>query len=220
MITRIRTSASPRAMAAGRSLAQRRRWYAVGETPDSVPPSNGGEEDDEALPSWAKTRLQSLEERLKEVNQESASRRHRLNELETSLKDLQSAQQKRLAEQGNYEELARQRAAEVEALRPYEERAKSLEGIIRASNDARIAQVREDVRALVPTDYAPEKLASWLDANWSRLTTKPAPDLDAGAGTSGGRTIRLSDEERAVARRFGMTDEQYIAAKQKAAREG
>ena len=221
MIARIGTSASPRAMAASRSVVQRRRWYAAtGESPESVPPGEGGEENVEELPSWAVTRLQTLEERLKEVNQESASRRHRLNELETALKDLQTAQQKRLAEQGNYEELARQRASEVEQLRPYEERAKTLEQIIRASNDARIAQVREDVRALVPSDYAPEKLSSWLDANWSRLTTKPAPDLDAGAGSSGGRTIRLSDEEKAVARRFGMTDEQYIAAKQRSAREG
>lgn len=172
-------------------------------------------EDVNALPEWAKQKLTALETKLSDVNSESAGRRHRLNELETQVKQLTEAQQKRLAEQGNFEELARQRAAEAEALKPFEERAKALEGVIRASNDARIAQVREDLRALVPADYAPEKLATWLDANWSRLTVKAAPDLDAGAGTAKGRAIKLTDAEREQAKLFGMTEDQYAAAKQK-----
>lgn len=186
--------------------------------PTTPPPATG--EDVSALPEWAQQKFTALEQRLSDVNNESAGRRHRLAELETTVKQLTETQQKRLAEQGNFEELARQRAAEVETLKPYEERAKSLEGIIRASNDARIAQVREDLRALVPADYAPEKLATWLDANWSRLTVKAAPDLDAGAGTANGRTMKLTDDEKTSARRFGLTDEQFIAAKLKVAREG
>jgi len=186
-----------------------------------TPAAEGGTQQDlSGLPEWAQKRFADLEARLTDVNKESAGRRHRLNELETAMKSLSESQQKRLAEQGNYEELARQRAAEVEILKPYEERAKTLEGIIRASNDARIGQVREDLRALVPGDYAPEKLATWLDANWQRLTAKIAPDLDAGAGAAGRKAASLSDEERTAARRFGMTDEQYLAAKAKAAREG
>lgn len=182
------------------------------------PPATG--EDVSALPEWAQQKFSQLEQRLSDVNNESAGRRHKLAELETTVKQLTDAQQKRLAEQGNFEELARQKAAELETLKPYEERAKTLEGIIRASNDARIAQVREDLRALVPADYAPEKLATWLDANWSRLTVKAAPDLDAGAGTAAGRTMKLTDEERTAAHRFGLTDEQFLASKQKLAREG
>ena len=189
-------------------------------TPPTPTPPAAPSEDASALPEWAQQKLRAMEERLGEVNNESAGRRHRLNELEATVKQLTEAQQKRLAEQGNFEELARQRAAELETLKPYEERAKTLEGIIRASNDARIAQVREDLRALVPADYAPEKLATWLDANWSRLTVKAAPDLDAGAGTAAGRTMKLTDEERTAARRFGLTDEQFLASKQKLAREG
>jgi hypothetical protein len=186
-----------------------------------TPAAEGGTPNDvSGLPEWAQKRFADLEARLSDVNKESASRRHRLNELETTLKGLSESQQKRLAEQGNYEELARQRAAEVETLKPYEERAKSLEGIIRASNEARVGQVREDLRALVPGDYAPEKLATWLDANWQRLTAKIAPDLDAGAGAASRKAANLSEDERATARRFGMTDEQYISAKAKAAREG
>lgn len=186
-----------------------------------MPAAEGGTQNDvSGLPEWAQKRFADLEARLSDVNKESASRRHRLAELETTLKGLSESQQKRLAEQGNYEELARQRAAEVETLKPYEERAKALEGIIRASNEARIGQVREDLRALVPGDYAPEKLATWLDANWQRLTAKIAPDLDAGAGAASRKAVSLSEDERATARRFGMTDEQYINARGKAAREG
>lgn len=181
--------------------------------------ATGSGEDLTSLPEWAQQKLTVLEQRLSEVNNESAGRRHRLNELEATVKQLNEAHQKRLAEQGNFEELARQRAAELETLKPYEERAKTLEGIIRSSNEARIGQVREDLRALVPADYAPEKLAAWLDANWSRLTVKSAPDLDAGAGTAKARAT-LSDEERTAARRYGMTEEQFIAARQKTAREG
>jgi chromosome segregation ATPase len=195
------------------------------EAPNSTPQAASAEtpatsEDVRVLPEWAQQRFTQLEQRLADVNNESAERRHRLKEMETQVKELSAAQQKRLAEQGNFEELARQRAAEVETLKPYEERAKALESVIRASNDARVAQVREDLRALVPADYSPEKLALWLDANWSRLTVKAAPDLDAGAGTANGRAIRLTDAERAQAKRSGLTEEEFASAKQKLAREG
>jgi phage I-like protein len=119
-------------------------------------------------------------------------------------------EQARLAEEGRWKELAAQREAELGQLVPYRERAETLEGLIRASNEKRVKEIREDMRAMVPTEYPPEKLAEWLDANLRLLTTKPAPSIDAGAGGSGKAAVTLTPEQKEIARRMGVTEEQYI----------
>ena len=99
-------------------------------------------------------------------------------------------------------------------LAPYRERADALESMIRDSNKSRIESIPEDMQPLVPTDYAPEKLASWLDANLSRLTKPIAPKLDGGASGSGS-AISLTDEEKQVARDTGVSFEDYAKYKQR-----
>jgi len=158
----------------------------------------------DTLPTWA-------QEMIRELRDEAAQRRLALKSQE---EESRKRDQARLAEEGKWKELAETRFSELSKLQPYQERAETLEGIIRKSNETRIARIREELRGLVPTEYAPEKLSSWLDTNWERLTTKPAPDLDAGAGGSGGTTpVRLTEEERQMAARFGMTPEQYAITK-------
>jgi 2-iminoacetate synthase ThiH len=100
---------------------------------------------------------------------------------------------------------------------PYQERATTLEKIISESNARRIGQIPEVMRTLVPS-LPPEQQAAWLDQNWSLLTQRQAPNLDAGAGGSG-RTVTLTDEQRQTAKRAGMTEEQFIAALKKAGRQ-
>lgn len=149
------------------------------------------------LPGWAQTMI-------RELRDEAAARRVALNEAK-------AAQQQRLAEEGKWKELAEARAAELAGLTPFKERADTLEQMIRASNSARINTVREDMRALIPVDYPPEKLATWLDANIARLTTPPAPNIDAGAGASGGgsRLPTLTPEQVEMAKIARMTPAQY-----------
>ena len=168
------------------------------EQPDAAPDTASVDE----LPSWAQDMIRSL-------RSEAAERRVALKKYE---EDSRKREQERLAEQGKWRELAESRASELSDLQPYKDRADTLETMIRESNKSRIETIPEDMRALVPTDYAPEKLAGWLDANMSRLTKPIAPKLDGGASGSGS-TISLTDEEKQVARASGMSLEDYAKYK-------
>ena len=152
---------------------------------------------------------------IKELRDEAASNRVEAKRLRQEQEAAASAARARLAEEGNFKTLAEQHAAEAAKLKPYQERAEALEGIIRESNKARIERIPEDMRSIIPMEYPPEKLAAWLDASVEKLLKRPAPDLDAGAGGSG-RTATLTDAEKQMAVKSGMTVEQWIAAKQKA----
>lgn len=170
--------------------------------PTSQPPQPGNVAD---LPEWA-------QKALREAREEAADRR-------IALKKMTEAQQQRLIDEGNFKALAEQRAAELAALTPIKERAETLEKMIRESNSSRINTVREDMRALIPVEYPPERLAVWLDANMARLTTPPAPNIDAGAGAgNGGKSLpSLSSEELEIARMAGMKPEEYAQQKAKQA---
>ncbi len=157
------------------------------------------------LPSWAQDMIRGLRD-------EAASRRVALKKHE---EEARQREQQRLAEQGQWKELAESRAKELSDLQPYRDRAEALETMLRDSNKHRIEQIPEDMRALVPTDYAPEKLASWLDANISRLTKPIAPRLDGGASGGSGSTVTLTDEEKQVARATGMSLEDYAKYKER-----
>lgn len=163
--------------------------------------------------------IEALSKRVDEQKASAAKYAETSRELSDRLRAIESAQQKRLEEQGNYAEIAKQRAAEVESLKPAAERAVALEAIIRESNEEAIKRVPESMRSMIPTDYAPEKLQRWLAMNTALLTKTPPPDFGAGAGTSGGsKATPLTDEQRQMAKRFGMTEEQY--AKQLAKGQG
>ena len=169
--------------------------------PESVETNNSVDD----LPSWAQDMIRGLRD-------EAASRRVALKKHE---EEARQREQQRLAEQGQWKELAESRAKELSDLQPYRDRAEALETMLRDSNKHRIEQIPEDMRALVPTDYAPEKLASWLDANISRLTKPIAPRLDGGATGGSGNTVTLTDEEKQVARATGMSLEDYAKYKQR-----
>ena len=161
------------------------------------------------------TRLETLESRLSEVNQESAARRIRIKELEEEREAFKQAQLSKLEQEGNYKAIAEERAKKLAELSSYQERANALEEMIRTSNDARIASVPEHMRGLIPTDYAPERLAKWLDDNANVLVRPQAPDLGAGMAGGNGAPVRLNAAQTEMAKRFNMTAEEYAAALRK-----
>lgn len=155
------------------------------------------------------------------LNKRLAERDDELKRFKTQLNEVTAGQRKQLEEQGNFRALAEQHAAEVARLKPIEERAATLEKIIRESNDARIKNVPEQMRDLIPSDYPPEKLQTWLNANESKLVQPPPPRYDAGAGANGSTAPNvnsLTAEEKQVAQMMNMTPEQYLKAKQKTAK--
>lgn len=182
---------------------------------DSPQQSNGAGStpDLSTLPDWAQELIRKQDETIREVNSEAKQRRLAL---EAKDEQFRLAEQKRLAEAGEFRTLAEQRAAEVEKLKPYQTRAEQLETLIADGNKKRVEQISEPMRKLVPP-LPPEQLASWLDANWDVLTARSAPQTDAGAGSSGGgkKPPQLTPEQKAMADAMGVSHENY--AKQLAA---
>lgn len=124
--------------------------------------------------------------------------------------DSHASEQERLKKQGEWQTIAENATKEADSLKAFKTRAETLESTIKAGNEARIALVPETMRKLIPVNYPPEHLQTWLNDNWSLLTVKPAPDIDAGAGGGGGtRAVILTDEQKAVARAMNMTPEAY-----------
>ena len=156
------------------------------------------------LPDWAQTMI-------KELRSEAAERRIALKKKDEESRKLE---QERLIEQGKWKELAENRAVELEKTKSYQERAESLESMIRESNKMKLESIPEDMLSFVPTEYSPEKLSSWLDANMSKLTKPIAPKIDGGA-SGGSSLVSLTDEEKQVARNSNMSLEDYAKYKAK-----
>lgn len=180
----------------------------TGENPPENAPDAGADRQQEwdgnidSLPGPA-------QEYIKKLRAEAAANRVKAKEEEAArIKREQEA----LAEQGKWKELAESRAKEVERLQAVQDELDSTKAIIEASNKARIERIPEDMRSLVPVDYlSPRDLAKWLDANESRLTKPAAPNLDAGAGVSGGGgQVRLTEDQRNLARALGISEEKMI----------
>ena len=176
----------------------------VPEQPDGEPPATDNNRVDD-LPPWAQDMIRSLRD-------EAASRRVALKQQQEEAKKQQQA---RLAEEGKWRELAESRADELNNLTPYRERAEKLESMLMDSNTQRIEQIPESMRTLIPSDYAPEQLARWLDANLSHLTRPTAPKLDGGSAGGAVNTITLTEDEKQVARATGISFEEYAKQKQR-----
>ena len=104
------------------------------------------------LPDWAQTMI-------KELRSEAAERRIALKKKDEESRKLE---QERLIEQGKWKELAENRAAELEKTKSYQERAESLESMIRESNKMKLESIPEDMLSFVPTEYSPEKLVGLM----------------------------------------------------------
>lgn len=161
----------------------------------------------EDLPTWAQTLV-------KELRNEAADRRIALQKQQ---QEAATAEQKRLADLGQWETLAKKREEELQKLTPYQQRAADLEKVIADGNAERIALIPEAMRGLVPTGYPAADLHKWLNTNLSLLTRKSAPDIDAGVGSggSGAQAQPLTEAEQAMAKRMGLTPEKFAAAKAK-----
>lgn len=178
------------------NLAQRRAWYADElPAPDAAP---GGQQ-----PQGETLTPEALRKELEEARKEAAKYRRELREFqETQRKASEAA----LTEQQQFKTLAEQRAAQIQQLEPYKAQYETMEQAIRDANDSRIKQVPEAMRSLIPANYAPMDLQRWLDGNWQLLTTRPAPQTDAGArGDGGANSVKLDAATVELARKMGIS---------------
>lgn len=158
--------------------------------------------------------IQALQKRVGERDATIDELKGQQQSLSQRMAEIEQGRQKQLEEQGNYKSLAEERAAQLAQLQPYQERATALEKIIRESNEARLRGIPENMRALVPTEYAPEKLQAWLNANEKLLTNPAPPQFGAGAGSATPQgQPQLTSEEMEMAKRFGLSEEDVLKAK-------
>ncbi|MEQ9027559.1 MAG: hypothetical protein RLP44_02490 [Aggregatilineales bacterium] len=195
------------------SLRKVRRWYSDDGGGDG---GSDGNDSDGGNGGGGEFRLEDLPPQaqayIKELRNEAAANRVAAKKAQ---EEASKREQARLAEEGKWKELADARERELAEASPYKERATTLEAMIRESNAGRIEKVREEMRGMIPTDYPPEKLSGWLDSNWGMLTKPTATDTDAGAGGGGGKLTPLTAEEKRVAERSGMSEEDYQKSKER-----
>ncbi|MDX2078566.1 MAG: hypothetical protein SFZ02_19195 [bacterium] len=161
--------------------------------------------------------LSTVDPRVKAVitkaRREAAEWRTKLRALEKKASDAEQAQ---LKEQGKWREVAEQNEREALRLKPFEEGYTQITAQISEGNQKILATLPEHVRKAAPTDYPPEKLRVWLDTIAPILTKPPAPDLNQGAGGSGGsqqQIPQLSEDEKRIAKAFGLSEEDYAKNK-------
>jgi hypothetical protein len=185
---------------AGRSVVMRRTWFADDDKQDS-----------KYKPATLEDAQKIIDSLVKRVGERDAT----IDKLNASNEDfgkriqaIEEGSKKKLEEEGNWRALAEKRHAEVESLRLSAERATALEAVIREANDAAIARIPEARRGLIPVDYAPEKLQSWLANNSAVLLREPAPDFNAGEGAGDGKApAKLTDAERDAGTLMGVKPE-------------
>lgn len=160
----------------------------------------------------AKKIIAALEKRLGERDATIEQQKTSISTLNERITAIETATRQKLEEQGNFSEVKTQLLSQIELLKPTAERAAALEAIIRDSNETRIKTVPEQYRAMIPTDYPPERLQAWLNANESLLIKQPPPNFNAGEGSgSSPAASSLTPEQKAMAKKFGLKDEDVQA---------
>lgn len=137
---------------------------------------------------------EELRKALADARKEAAAHRRKLRDFEAAQ---QTAEEKRLAEQGEFKTLAEKRAAEAaqarleaEGLTPYK---KAFEAML----EARIKAIPDTHKSLIPKGMSPIQLSEWLDTNWALLTQRAAPNLDGGAGGGATKGSQIGTKEHA-----------------------
>ena len=129
----------------------------------------------------------AMKKRADDAKAEATAAKQARQELQERMDAIEAANQEKLQQRGEYEQLYKDAMTEAEKLRQYQTEADALRGVLQSANTKRIEQIPEDLRDIVPDGLSPTQLSSWLDKSLPKLTRKPAPDIDAGVGGSGNK---------------------------------
>lgn len=190
---------------AGKSLLMRRSWY-------SDPPEDPKDESSEkpkgdavdpldawvrTLPVEAQAGALAVVSELRTTRAEAKDRRLKLEDadrLKTGADEQRRKEEEtRLAQQGEWEKLATERAAQIETLKPYQAEAAKLLEALTGMLDKRLESVPDHLRPLVKA-MLPIEALSWLDANADKLNPPSAPDGDGGKRGDGKKPPLNADE--------------------------
>ena len=122
--------------------------------------------------------------------------------------------EKRLVEQSQFKELAEKRGVDLVKAQAEAAKVTAYEKTLTEVLAAQIESLPEDKRALVPDELTTQQRLAWIAKNAAILKAPAA--FDIGAGRHGGgedSKVTLTPEEHAVAKSFGLTDEEYFKNK-------
>lgn len=208
-----------------RLLAKRRVWFAdEGEQQnqqDGQQPQGRGDLD---LGKYEPQDIDSARRIIGALIKRNDEADTRLRTFQERLDALEGAREKDLEAAGQHEQLAKRRAQEVEALKPYKQQAEDAAAFLKNINQQQVSALPEQWRRVVPdfgdTYEGQKKLAAWLSDNVPLLVKPPAPKFDAGAGGDGaqrsesGVTVTDADRVQAAAAQASghkVTPEQIAA---------
>lgn len=162
---------------------------------------------------------------IKQLREEAKQNRLAAEAASAQLLVFQKAQEKaeadRLAEQGKFKDLYEKTQTDLQKRTTEAEQASAYRDAFKASLDARVAQIPEGMRSLVPDSMEPIALSQWLDKNAALLSNRKPPPMDPGAGGSGaaggGKVLPATPADIAMAANFRMPVAEWM--KQKAAME-
>lgn len=189
-------------------------------TPESQPQDGGKAVQTGATRSWLDSLPPEAAKEIADLRAENAKWRKQVRNEEGARK---AAEERQLAEQGKWRELADSLQARLNELQPMaekaEEAAKTIEELERAftaSLDERLNRIPDDQRkALVePVRKAmkPADFAQWLSANEAKLLPPKPPALNAGERGVGKPPLPpLTPEQITMANRAGVSLERYAS---------
>lgn len=126
------------------------------------------------------------------------AKKYRL-EKQKAERDVKEADEARLAQQNEWKTLAEKRATRIAELEPVELQYKEIQEAFNATLETKLKDIPEDVRKAkvdpVRAVMSPVAFSQWLDAILPELKTRPAPNLDAGAGGSASGKRKLTEKD-------------------------
>ena len=135
-------------------------------------------------------------------------------ELQKLRDDLTKKEREALEKQGEWKQVAEDRAKELEVIKVKADQVESLQATLKETLDATLKELSDDARKLVPTELSVEQQLRWVSSNKALLVKAPAPDLRGGKRTGSGNgasqlDLELTTEQKDIAKRFGMPLEEY-----------
>jgi DNA repair exonuclease SbcCD ATPase subunit len=148
------------------------------------------------------------QEAIRALRAENAARRVKNKALEDQIAAAKEAELEKNAE---WQQLAEERAAKIAELARDKERLEQLENAAAVSNGQRIEALPDEWRAIVPMYDDALQLEKWLDAAEKKVISSRPPVVPTGAGELGDRqpVVKLTPEQKEMARKFKLTDEEY-----------
>lgn len=125
----------------------------------------------------------------------------------------QEAENKRLAEEKKWQELAENHAAKLREIQPLAEQGQRIQEAFMSSLKKRMDALPDYMKALAEKITDPVILSGWLDEHADKLVPRTAPGQDGGPRGDGGTATKLSDEELKMARKMGLSPEEYAKYK-------